>query len=487
MKKITILGTLIIAVTLMSVSSANIETCLTNKKIVRSNEPVEELKNNNLFVNFETIETGFNSPVVLTNAGDGSNRLFIADQIGIIYVIEDGFLLPDPYLDISDKIVSLDPTYDERGLLGLAFHPDYESNGRFFVYYSAPKSSEGINHESILSEYHVLIDNINVANPFSEKIIFRLDQPEANHNGGQLAFGPDGYLYLGLGDGGGAGDEHGEIGNGQNIETFLGSILRIDVNGIDSYSIPQDNPFVDKDGMDEIYAYGFRNPWKFSFDSETDELFVADVGQDEWEEIDIVKKGENYGWRIMEGTHMYDPDLADELGIDIESLQLPIHDYSHSIGKTVIGGYVYRADKNSMLYGKYIFGDWSSSFIKSDGKIYYLSEDEPNNWVRYKFNLNEPFERFILGFGQDENGQIYVLSKTSLGPTGKTGDVKKLVFNQPPYPPNIMGETNGKINQQYEYTFSAIDPEDENIYIQIDWGDGNSEEWIGPHESQGKK
>lgn len=376
-------------------------------------------------VRLDVIAEGFISPLYATHAGDGSNRLFVVDQIGIIYVIQNGELLSDPFLDLTDKIVDLDVTYDERGLLGLAFHPDYENNGRFFVYYSSPKSGENINHESILSEYQVS-NNENVADPDSERIILRIDQPEANHNGGQLLFGPEEYLYLGLGDGGGAGDQHGTIGNGQNKETLLGSIIRIDVDNEEPYTIPSDNPFIDSEGRDELYAFGLRNPWRFSFDRNTNELFVADVGQDEWEEINIVEKGGNYGWRILEATHAYDLDLADELNIDVNSLQDPIHEYSHSLGRSITGGYVYRGTENPELTGKYIFGDWSSSFVRPRGNLFYLKEVEPGEWQRFNL-LSSNFNRFVMSFGEDENGELYVLSKTTLGPTGSTGDIRKII------------------------------------------------------------
>lgn len=375
-------------------------------------------------VTLDIIAEGFTSPLYATHADDGSNRLFVVDQIGIIYVIEDNELLTEPFLDITNKIVDLDITYDERGLLGLAFHPDYKTNGRFLVYYSSPKSGTGINHESVLAEY-LVSDDMNKAKPNSEKIIFRIDQPEANHNGGQLLFGPDDYLYLGLGDGGGAGDQHGTIGNGQNKETLLGSIIRIDIDGGDTYLVPSDNPFVGIDGRDEIYAFGLRNPWRFSFDRETNELFVADVGQDEWEEINILEKGGNYGWRILEGTHPYDLDLADELDIDIDSLKDPIHEYSHSLGRSITGGYVYRGTENEDLVGKYVFGDWSSSFVRPRGSLFYLEETEPGEWQRFNL-LSSNFNRFVMSFGEDENAELYVLSKTSLGPTGSTGDIRKI-------------------------------------------------------------
>jgi len=381
-----------------------------------------------LQLELETIAGGFSSPVGLTHSGDGSNRLFVVDQIGKIYLIDQGELLSEPFLDITDKIVDIDTTYDERGLLGLAVHPDYETNGRFFIYYSSPKNEPGINHEGILSEFNVSA-NPNVADKESEKIILRVDQPEANHNGGQLEFGPDGYLYIGLGDGGGAGDAHGSIGNGQDINTTLGSILRIDVDSGDPYSIPQDNPFFGKEGSDEIYAWGFRNPWKFSFDKVTQRLFVADVGQDLWEEIDIVEKGKNYGWRIKEGDHLYDEELADVLEIDIETLGKPINEYSHDLGRSITGGFLYRGTESPKLDGKYVFGDWSSSFILPRGQIFYLEETGSNVWKRYSLQPAQTFNRFILSFGEDENGEIYVLSKTTLGPnpSEKNGDVRKIV------------------------------------------------------------
>jgi len=384
---------------------------------------------NALTVDLKPIARRLKAPTVLTNAGDLSSRLFLAEQTGIIKIIENGELLSTPFLDLSEKMVKLSSFYDERGLLGLVFHPDYETNGRFFVYYSAPKTGPGINHESIIAEYLVSSDP-NIADPNSEKIIYRVDQPEANHNGGQLAFGPDGYFYIGLGDGGGAGDQHGTIGNGQDINSSLGKILRIDVDSGIPYAIPTENPFVGIDGLDEIYAYGFRNPYRFSFDQDTGRLFVADVGQDEWEEIDIVEKGGNYGWRIMEGNHPYDPDLAEQLEINISTLKYPIHDYSHNVGHSIIGGFVYRGNQSTSLAGKYVFGDWSTSYLPANGKLYYLEENETGAWQRYEFKLskNKPLKRYILGFGEDENKEIYMLTSKFLGSLGKTGEVWQLII-----------------------------------------------------------
>ena len=383
-----------------------------------------------LTIRLERVAKRLKAPTMVTGAGDGSNRLFIAEQTGAIKILKDESLLGTPFLDLSDKIVKLSAVYDERGLLGLAFHPDYTTNGRFFVYYSGRKTGQGIDHESIIAEYTVSSDP-DVADPTSEKIILRVDQPESNHNGGQLAFGPDGYLYIGIGDGGGAGDRHGEIGNGQDINTLLGAIIRIDIDSDTPYGIPPDNPFVGQDGLDEIYAYGFRNPYRFSFDRESGDLWVADVGQDEWEEIDLVINGGNYGWRILEGTHPYDLELATLLGIDIETLQPPINEYSHAVGRSVIGGYVYRGTESPALNGVYVFGDWSTGFIPGRGKLYYLQQIEPSLWKRMEFKMENdtPLRRYITGFGEDDAGEIFMVTTRLIGSLGRSGEVWHLMVD----------------------------------------------------------
>jgi glucose/arabinose dehydrogenase/plastocyanin len=398
-----------------------------------------------LSVQLVAIASNLTSPTALTHAGDGSGRLFITDQAGKIFVVDSNKVLrPAPFLDLSGKLaglapnniggitnLGLNPIYDERGLLGLAFHPGYATNGIFFVYYSSPKSGAGIDHENIVAKYHVSPTNANVAST-NETVIFRTDEPEFNHNGGCLAFGPDGYLYIPLGDGGGAGDQHGTIGNGQNVSNVLGSVLRVDVDHGSPYSIPADNPFVGGPGLPEIWAYGFRNPWKISFDrGGSNQLIVADVGQDLWEEIDFVHKGGNYGWRIMEGNHAYDIALAGTLGIDIRTLQYPVHEYGHGpTGIAIIGGYVYRGTNYPALQGNYVFGDFSRSFGAPDGALYYLSETRPGIWERFEFTLNgttNRLGRFVKGFGQDQNGELYLLSATSLGPSGVSGDVRQIM------------------------------------------------------------
>ena len=382
-----------------------------------------------LVINLERAARKLKAPTVVTNANDGSNRLFVAEQTGVIKVIDNGVVQSTPFLDLTKKIVKLIPVYDERGLLGVAFHPNFSSNHRFYVYYTAPKNVSGFDHQNIIAEYQISGENPNVADPASERIILRIDHPQFNHNGGQLAFGPDGYLYIGVGDGGGEGDPNGVIGNGQNINTTLGKILRIDVDTGDPYSVPADNPFVGVDGQDEIYAYGFRNPFRFSFDSTTGRLFAGDVGQDLWEEIDIVEKGGNYGWRIMEGNHLFDPTLAAYLGINLSTLIPPIYDYSHYVGHTVIGGVVYRGTQYPSLVGKYVYGDWSATYFQPRGKLYYLDEIAPNQWSHneFRFSNDKPLNLRILSIGTDESGEIYVLTQRSIGPLLHTGELWKLV------------------------------------------------------------
>lgn len=340
-----------------------------------------------------------------------------------------GHCLSTPFLDIKDKMVKLIPFYDERGLLGLAFHPQYTTNGRFFVDYSAPTTTPGMDHKDVIAEFHVSAQNPDVADPTSEIILFTIDHPQFNHNAGQLAFGPDGYLYISTGDGGGEGDPNGTIGNGQNINSSLGKILRIDVDHGTPYAIPPDNPFVGIDGNDEIYAVGFRNPWRFSFDRETGRLFVADVGQDKWEEIDIVEKGMNYGWRIMEGNHLYDPALAQTLHINISTLTPPITDYSHYIGHCIIGGYVYRGVQSPSLIGNYIFADWSDTYFQARAKLFYLNETQPNVWKKMEFFLqdNKPLNLYVPAMGQDEAGEIYVITERLPGSVLKTGELLHIV------------------------------------------------------------
>ena len=361
------------------------------------------------------IADGVTSPVAMANAADGSGRLFICEQHGVVRVVKNDQLLPVPFLDIKDKIIKQFNMYSERGLLGLAFHPQFKNNRKFYVYYSAASRKKGSDHKSIVAEYHVSLVNPDVADQNSERIIMEIEEPESNHNGGQMVFGPDKFLYIGLGDGGGAGDKHGATGNGQNLETLLGKIIRIDVNISAGYKIPSDNPFVGKPGRDEIWAYGLRNPWKFSFDKVTGKLFCADVGQDTYEEVNIIQKGRNYGWRIMEGLHCFIP----EHNCDQKNLELPIAEYSHAEGNSVIGGYVYRGS-NKSFQGKYIFADWS-------GKVFMLSEQANKTWKREELNTGISKVN-INSMGEDEKGELYLLTQKGIGPSVAKGTVYKINF-----------------------------------------------------------
>ncbi|MBZ0306228.1 MAG: PQQ-dependent sugar dehydrogenase [Anaerolineae bacterium] len=404
-------------------------------------------------VTLELIAEGLTAPVDLDVPPDGTGRRFVVDQVGMIWIIDaENNLLEQPFLDIRDRIVELKPEYDERGLLGLAFHPGYASNGRFFVYYSAPLregAPEGWANTNHLSEFQVSADDANVADPGSERILLQIDEPQTNHNGGDVTFGPDGYLYLPLGDGGGANDEdmgHTEdIGNGQDLTKFLGKILRLDVDNGDPYGIPADNPFVNDENVpDEIWAWGFRNPWRATWDSQTGQYFVSDAGQEVWEEVNIVEGGQNYGWRLREGSHCFsvehpkhNPFECQTTGVNGEPLQHPIIEHTHRVGLVIVGGYVYRgAALGSDFAGYYIFGDWSKEHGTPAGVLFMAErppEDmqEPAMWkmssVKATNTEHGDIGEYLLAFGEDDQGELYVLTSHTEGPTGDTGKVWKIV------------------------------------------------------------
>lgn len=403
-------------------------------------------------VSLRVVADGFASPVGLVPVPDGSGRLFVLDQIGLVRIIgEDGVLRDEPFLDLRDRLVELMADFDERGLLGLAFHPQYASNGRFFVFYTAPPRldlPEVFDSQTHISEFHVSSDP-DVADANSERIILTIDKPQFNHNGGQLAFGPDGFLYITVGDGGGANDiDEGhtpEIGNGQDRLKLLGKILRIDVDSGDPYSIPPDNPFADQDdARGEIWSLGMRNPWRASFDlGGSHRLFVGDAGQDLFEEIDIIRRGENYGWRIKEASSCFDPLNPGEppttcsgAGADGGALIDPILEYPHfdassnAIGTAVIGGYVYRGSTIAALQGRYIFGDYGASFDAPSGHLFVGTETASGTWGQRGLIINGDetgaIASFLLGFGQDLSGEMYVLTTQVVGPTGTSGRVLKI-------------------------------------------------------------
>ena len=415
-------------------------------------------------VGLHLVAEGMTSPVTMADPGDGSSRLFLVDQIGLIRVLmPDGTLLPQPFLDLRSRMVALMPGFDERGLLGLAFHPNYETNGRFFVYYSAPLRAggpAGFNHTSHISEFRVSADP-NRADPASERILLQVDEPQFNHNGGTLHFGPsDGDLYISLGDGGGANDvglghvedwyDDNAGGNGQDVEqNLLGNILRIDVDGGVPYGIPADNPFVGRPGLDEIWAYGFRNPYRFSFDrGGSHDLIVADVGQLLWEEVSVAVKGGNFGWNVKEGTHCFStatpnqspaecPDVV-ESGVRAgDPLVDPVIEYANArqeggLGLAVVGGYIYRGSALPQFRGRYVFGDWSETFGgPPSGKLFVAKSRKRGLWqmeqLRIATSPTGELGHRVLGFGQDGAGELYVLTTDNVGPTGTTGKVFKLV------------------------------------------------------------
>jgi len=338
-------------------------------------------------IQLTAVVTGLSNPLFVGHAGDGSQRLFIVEQDGIIRVLHAGHSTPTIFLDVRPKIA----TDGEQGLLGLAFHPQYATNGRFFVYYT--RAGDGT---IVIAEYRVS-DDPDVADTM-EQVLLTIPHPtNSNHNGGMLAFGFDGYLYAGIGDGGGGNDEPN---NAQNIDLLLGKILRIDVNRPGAgtlYSSPPDNPFVNAPGRDEIFAFGFRNPWRFSFDRTTGELWIGDVGQGEREEIDrAIVKGGNYGWRIYEGL------LCTNLGPSLcnpSDFIDPLFDYSHTRGRcSVTGGYVYRGSRGALPAGAYVYGDFCS------GEIFVTNGNMQNVLALTAMNISS--------FGEDEQGELYVVDRS---------------------------------------------------------------------------
>lgn len=328
--------------------------------------------------------------VYLTHPKGVTDRLYLVLKPGRIMVFDNTPRpsRPDTFLDIRDRVSegSL-----EEGLLGLAFDPQYQENGYFYVYYSAASP-----RRSVVARYEASLDGAPV-DPSTERIVMEIEQPFSNHNGGHLVFGPDGYLYIGVGDGGNFGDPNG---HGQNLGTLLGSILRIDVsamNATGSYSVPDDNPFVDERGArPEIWAYGLRNPWRFSFDRESGELWVGDVGQDEFEEIDLVTRGGNYGWNVMEASSCFQAASCDKGG-----LEEPIAEYGREAGISVTGGYVYRGRAAPSLVGAYLFGDFHS------GRIWALRRDDGQD-AEVRELVNTDLK--ISSFAEGPDGEIYILS-----------------------------------------------------------------------------
>ncbi len=348
----------------------------------------------------------------------GNGEMWLTEQGGKIWIIRDNKLTSSLVMDLGSKMVKINNGYEERGLLGITLHPDFKINKKFYVFYSRPATSKSFNHTGVVAEY--TLPETGQVDPNSGRIILTVDEPDGNHNGGCLKFGPDGYLYISFGDGGGQHDEHGTIGNGQNLNTFLGKILRIDVNKGSPYAVPSDNPFVGRPNIKpEIWAYGFRNPYRFSFDKVSKTLFAGEVGQDLWEEIDIVEKGGNYGWRIVEGTHCHNVENTPDTTCDKTDIIMPIDEYSHSVGVSVMGGYVYNGKQIDKLKSKYLYADWT-------GPVFYL-EKFGNNWKKGKVILsNMPENLKITGINEDVDGEIYLLTNPDTGPGNSKCEVYKI-------------------------------------------------------------
>ncbi len=321
----------------------------------------------------------FSKPIFLTASPDETNRLFVVEQDGRILIIKGTSVLPEPFLNINEKL----STGKERGLLVLAFHPSFSSNGRIFVNYTRAKD-----RATVIAEYHVS-SNPDQAKQ-KESILLIIPQPYGNHNGGMIAFGPDGYLYIGMGDGGAGGDPKNYA---QNVNELLGKFLRIDVDLSRPYGIPSDNPFIKDQGRPEIFAWGLRNPWRFSFDRETGKLWAGDVGQNDWEEINVIQKGKNYGWRLLEGTHCFNPESRCRTA---NNLADPVTEYEHSSGRcSITGGYVYRGTKIPALQGTYIFGDFCT------GEIWGYQQGTTQTL--------RATDQQISSFGEDGEGELYVV------------------------------------------------------------------------------
>jgi uncharacterized protein (TIGR03118 family) len=407
----------------------------------------------NITIELQTIVDGLIAPLSLAVPDDGTGRMFVCDQGGLAWVVVNGAKLPTPLLDVRNRLVPLS-TYDERGLLGLAIHPDFAHHPFIYTYTSEPlgatadfvvgmPAGKTANCQSIIAEWRMNPKDPNQVDPTSRREMLRIDKPESNHNGGTLRFGPDGFLYFSLGDGGGANDvADGHIpgGNAQSIQRIWGKLLRIDVDGRNSangkYGIPKNNPFVGQNAVQEIYAYGLRNPFTYSFDRLSGDLYVGDAGQNTVEEVDLIIKGGNYGWNIKEGSFWFDsvsPNIGDVVTGPVRPVPAnlidPIAEYDHGDGSVVIGGFVYRGTQIPALQGRYVFGDWGS-FAAPSARLFFL---DPNSVIReLRVGLaDRPTGFWLRGFGEDKNGELYVFGSTILGPNGNTGQMFKIVPSLP--------------------------------------------------------
>ncbi|XP_034966392.2 HHIP-like protein 2 [Zootoca vivipara] len=414
---------------------------LKNTDLNRNLGSVVEDKKGCLQLCLKEVANGLRNPVLMVHANDNTHRMFVAEQVGIIWVfLPDGSRLEEPFLDIKSMVLTTPWLGDERGFLGMAFHPKYKDNGKFYIYYSyqEKKKVEKIR----ISELRVSMSDVNKADASTERSLLEIEEPAANHNGGQILFGLDGYMYLFTGDGGKAGDPFGKFGNAQNRSSLLGKVLRIDVDGRSSdgkpYRIPSDNPFAsDPQALPEVYAYGVRNMWRCSVDrgdplsrKGRGRIFCGDVGQNKFEEVDIIVKGGNYGWRAKEGFECYDIKLCQNSSLDDI---LPIFAYSHSVGKSVTGGYVYRGCESPNLNGLYIFGDFMN------GRLMALQEDESTNkWKKQDICIGSTkacafpgmlssYSKYIISFAEDEAAELYFMATSYPSAFAPHGSIYKVV------------------------------------------------------------
>jgi glucose/arabinose dehydrogenase len=426
-------------------------------------------------IQLEPIATDITAPNWGTHVPGSGKVLYVVDQPGIVWGIRLNDFSRFVFLDVQDLLVDLGisgpDSFDERGLLGLAFHPNYIQNGLLYTFTSEPigplpdfttmPPGSVANCQSVITEWKAINPIVadTTVDPASARVLLRIDKPQFNHNGGAINFGPDGMLYIATGDGGAADDEdggelfgvpivgHGPDGNGQNLTNPLGKILRIDPLGNNSangeYGIPDDNPFVDGvDGgnVDEIFAYGFRNPFRFSFEHKSGELYAGDVGQNDIEEIDIVTSGGNFGWRLKEGSFEFHPNGLDPGFVTIDEAPSdkfidPIAQYDHDEGLAIIGGFVYEGQLIPELEGRYVFGEFAQTF-KSDGRLFYL--DESDQILEFQLKGMKELGLSLLGFGQDGSGELYVLANSTGTPFGATGVVLKIV---PPRSSDLNGDS----------------------------------------------
>lgn len=412
-----------------------------------------------IHIGLQPVASGMVAPVFATAAPGDPNDLFVVDQAGKIDILHNGVMQPTPFLDVSsiESAVPLNPGYDERGLLGLAFNPDFNNPAAagyhtLYTYQSEPTGTApadfgpaagtltgGIDHQNVLVQWKVSSTNPLIVDTSTRKDLLREDHPALNHNGGTIMFGPDGMLYLAIGDGGAANDSgSGHIvstGNAQALSVIMGKMIRIDPNGTNSangkYGIPSDNPFVHTSGaLPEIYAYGLRNPYKFSFDA--GRLIEGDVGQNNVEEVNLITSGGNYGWAVKEGTFLFNRTGTNAGTVGANSpgspagLIDPIMEYDHTAGTAVVGGFVYHGSLIPQLDGKYVFGDFSNGPFSAPGNGRLFYADLTTDQI-FEFNMDNPLNLWLKGFGEDANGEIYVLASKNLGPSGTTGVVMELV------------------------------------------------------------